>query len=95
MNPYRSSTKQESKNRVDSKNKHENDVTETTANDSESKHIPDVPDTFILLLLRPYEVKYLRLSDNFSQVDRRTSDINSDLESTENSRWAPSLRVNP
>ena len=95
MNPYRSSTKQESKNRIDSKNNHENDVTETTANDSESKHIPDVPDTFILLLLRPYEVKYLRLSDNFSQVDRRMCDINSDIESTENSTWASSLRVNP
>jgi hypothetical protein len=29
-----------------------------------------VPDTFLLVLLWPLQVKYLRLTDNFSQLDR-------------------------
>lgn len=36
--------------------------------DSDGKVLP-VPDTFLLVLLWPKEVKYLRLTDNFAQVD--------------------------
>ncbi|GMI14370.1 hypothetical protein TrLO_g14251 [Triparma laevis f. longispina] len=37
--------------------------------DSEGKVLP-VPDTFLLVLLWPKEVKYLRLTDNFAQIDK-------------------------
>ena len=36
--------------------------------DAEGVVLP-VPDTFLLVLLWPSQVKYLRLTDNFSQID--------------------------
>jgi len=47
--------------------------------------VPLPPDNFCLLLLWPSQVKYLRLTDNYAQLDCRTS---------ESSKWAVT-RMNP
>ena len=54
--------------------------------DAEGKLLP-VPDSFLLMLLEPNEVKYLRLKDNYAQMDIKT-----DVDST--THWV-SQRVNP
>ena len=52
--------------------------------DAEGK-ILDAPETFLLMLLWPKKVKYLRLTDNFAQTDKL---------STTSATWN-SWRVNP
>ena len=54
----------------------------TGGRDEEGKVLA-VPDTFLLMLLYPYQVKYLRLTDNFAQKDSLTG-----------GEWA-SQRINP
>mmetsp|Transcript_57548 Transcript_57548/g.130401 ORF Transcript_57548/g.130401 Transcript_57548/m.130401 type:complete len:241 (-) Transcript_57548:365-1087(-) len=41
--------------------------------DADGKVLPP-PDTFFLVLLYPEQVKYLRLTDNFSQLDRKAAE---------------------
>ncbi|KAL3803847.1 hypothetical protein HJC23_004009 [Cyclotella cryptica] len=56
--------------------------------DAEGKVLPP-PDTFLLMLLYPFEVDYLRLGDNFRQVDKW-----GDGDEPCESNWL-SVRVNP
>jgi PPOX class probable FMN-dependent enzyme len=51
--------------------------------DSEGKIIQPPPKSFLLMLLVPSEVKYLRLRDNYAQIDRLVD-----------SEWIPQ-RINP
>ena len=57
--------------------------------DEEGRVLP-APDTFLLMLLYPTKIDYLRLGDNFRQVDEWSSDRASSV----GARWT-SLRVNP
>jgi hypothetical protein len=66
----------------------------TGGRDAEGKLLPP-PDTFLLLLLWPQQVKYLRLTDNFSQVDNLagcTTEAEGDASSS--GAWE-AVRVNP
>lgn len=56
-------------------------------------NIPPPPDTFQLLLLHPKQVKYLRLKDNFAQLDQLVEKSSSGDDET--SRNWLSRRVNP
>ena len=57
--------------------------------DEEGRVLP-APDTFLLMLLYPTKIDYLRLGDNFRQVDEWSNDGPSGV----SSRWR-STRVNP
>mmetsp|Transcript_8584 Transcript_8584/g.13163 ORF Transcript_8584/g.13163 Transcript_8584/m.13163 type:complete len:307 (+) Transcript_8584:82-1002(+) len=58
----------------------------TGGRDENGKVVP-VPDTFLLMLLLPKHVDYLRLGDNFRQIDELSS-------SSEGEEWSQN-RVNP
>eukprot|EP00594_Rhizosolenia_setigera_P010759 CAMPEP_0178958940 /NCGR_PEP_ID=MMETSP0789-20121207/11964_1 /TAXON_ID=3005 /ORGANISM="Rhizosolenia setigera, Strain CCMP 1694" /LENGTH=238 /DNA_ID=CAMNT_0020641787 /DNA_START=233 /DNA_END=949 /DNA_ORIENTATION=- len=55
--------------------------------DEESGKVLDPPDNFLLMLLHPYRVDYLRLGDNYRQIDEIP-------EADEEKDWNP-VRVNP
>ena len=51
------------------------------------------PDTFLLMLLHPVSVKYLRLTDNMALLDEAAS--SSGACSRDDNSWLPPRRVNP
>lgn len=62
--------------------------------DASGKLLPP-PDTFLLMLLWPTEVKYLRLTDNFAQLDRR-GEMKAELGGVEGETTAwKTMRVTP
>lgn len=67
----------------------------TGGRDAEGKLLPP-PDAFLLLLLWPQQVKYLRLTDNFSQVDNvaESSSVDAGSDASSSSAWE-AVRVNP
>ena len=59
--------------------------------DEDGKVLPP-PDTFLLMLLHPVSVKYLRLTDNMALLDEAAS---SSGICTSDDNWHPPKRVNP
>ena len=59
--------------------------------DEDGKVLPP-PDSFLLMLLHPISVKYLRLTDNMALLDELDSSSNS---CSYNDNWLPPERVNP
>jgi hypothetical protein len=65
----------------------------TGGRDSTGTIVPPPP-TFLLMLLEPERVKYLRLRDNYAQVDEYVTDSEISDHGVDSKRWS-SRRVNP